>query len=44
MAGYDILKGHPKIATYMEKVKNKLQPHYDDAHKFVYKLQQQAKL
>lgn len=44
MAGYDVYKGHPKIAAYVSAVKAKLQPHYDDAHVFVYKLQAKAKL
>jgi len=44
MAGYDVYKGHPKIAQYFTTVKAKLQPHYDDAHSIVYKLQAKSKL
>jgi len=31
-AGFDVYKGHPKIKTYMESVRSRLQPHYDEAH------------
>jgi hypothetical protein len=44
MAGYNVLEGHPKIAAYKENVKSKLNPHYDDAHSIVYKMQAKAKL
>jgi len=36
MAGYDVREGRPIIKEYMDRVKNELQPHYDDVHKAVY--------
>ena len=38
MAGYDVKKGRPILAEYMERVKADLQPHYDEAHKIVYQM------
>lgn len=37
-AGEDIFKGHEKLEAYVERVKGRLQPHFDDAHKFIYRL------
>lgn len=39
MAGFDVRKGRPLIANYMERVRQKLNPHYDDAHDVVRKMQ-----
>lgn len=36
MAGYDVRKGRPILAEYMNRVKSDLNPHYDDVHKIVY--------
>lgn len=44
MAGYDVKQGHPKITEYMERVRERLQPHYDDAHDVVRKVQKASKL
>jgi len=51
MVTYDVRAGHPKLAAYMDRVKQDLQPHYDDVHSIVRKttkkyleFQQQAKL
>lgn len=38
MAGYDVRAGRAILADYMERVRNELNPHYDDAHKMVYKM------
>ena len=38
MAGYDVKKGRPILAEYMERVKADLQPHYDEGHKIVYQM------
>lgn len=35
MAGYDVREGHPRISEYMERVKGRLEPHYEDAHAVV---------
>ncbi len=37
-AGEDIFPGHDKLRMYMERVKARLQPHFDEAHKFIYRL------
>jgi len=31
-SGYDIFEGHPKIQTWVELVKQRLNPHFDDVH------------
>ena len=36
MAGYDVRKGRPILEEYMNRVKEDLNPHYDDVHKVVY--------
>ena len=36
MAGYDVRKGRPILEEYMQRVKEDLNPHYDDVHKVVY--------
>ena len=36
MAGYDVREGRPIIDQYMARVKEGLNPHYDDLHKMVY--------
>ncbi len=41
-AGEDILRGHDKLERYVERVKTRLQPHFDDAHKFVYRLKEMS--
>ena len=33
---YDVRKGRPILAEYMNRVKEDLNPHYDDVHKIVY--------
>jgi len=35
MAAFDVRKGRPKIEEYMARVRNDLQPHYDEAHSVV---------
>lgn len=35
MAGYDVRQGNPRITEYMARVRQRLQPHYDDAHSAV---------
>lgn len=37
MAGYDVRTNRPILDAYMQRVKAQLNPHYDDAHKIVYK-------
>ena len=46
-AGEDIFQGHDKLKAYVERVQGRLQPHFDEAHKFIYRLrdmQSQAKM
>lgn len=38
IAGFDPRLGFPKIKRWMDAVRNKLNPHYDEAHSIVYKL------
>jgi len=40
MAGYNILEGRPKLTEWFNKVKEDLQPHYDEAHTMVYKVRE----
>ncbi|PSN54355.1 Glutathione S-transferase theta-1 [Blattella germanica] len=44
MGGYDPRTEYPKVAAWMEKVRNELNPHYDDVHKLVNKISAKAKL
>ncbi len=37
-AGEDIFQGHDKLRAYMDRVKLRLQPHFDEAHKYIYRL------
>ncbi|CAL8101514.1 unnamed protein product [Orchesella dallaii] len=39
MAGYNVRKGYPVVTQYMERVRQRLQPHYDDAHDVVRKVE-----
>ncbi len=36
MAGLDVREGRPILADYMKRVREELNPHYDDVHKVVY--------
>ena len=38
-AGHDIYARRPLLKQWMERVRERLQPHFDDASKMVYKLQ-----
>lgn len=40
MVGYDVRAGHPKLSDYMDLVKSRLQPHYDQVHSIVYMTKQ----
>lgn len=35
MAGYDPCEGRPRLAAWMDRVKQQLAPHYEEAHKVV---------
>ena len=37
-AGYDVSEGRPKLAEWMKRVKTRLQPHFDEAHKQIYRM------
>ena len=32
---FDVTGGRPKLAKWFDKVKARLQPHFDDTHKFI---------
>lgn len=36
MAGYDVCEGRPLLTAWFGRVKEAFQPHYDEAHNFVY--------
>ena len=36
--GYDVVKGRPNLAAYIERVKTRLGPVFDEAHKAVFEL------
>jgi hypothetical protein len=38
MAGYDARTEYPKIAAWLERVRQDLNPHYDEAHSIVNKI------
>ncbi|XP_023331921.1 glutathione S-transferase theta-3 isoform X2 [Eurytemora carolleeae] len=38
MAGYDVRKDRPILSSYMTRVKDILNPHYDEVHTAVYKM------
>uniref|UniRef100_A0A6M2DI15 glutathione transferase n=1 Tax=Xenopsylla cheopis TaxID=163159 RepID=A0A6M2DI15_XENCH len=38
IAGFDTAEGRPKFQEWLERVRKELNPHYDEAHKFVYKI------
>ncbi|XP_069703061.1 glutathione S-transferase theta-1-like isoform X2 [Periplaneta americana] len=44
MAGYDARKDFPRIAAWLERVRNDLNPHYDEVHKAVGKIAAKSKL
>ena len=35
---YDVTASRPVLKAYMTRVKDSLQPHYDDVHKIVYSM------
>lgn len=44
MAGYDPRKEFPRIAAWLERVRNDLNPHYDEVHKALNKIASKSKL
>lgn len=38
MTAYNVRERYSKIAAWLERVKTFCNPHYDDAHKVVYKI------
>ena len=36
--GYDVTDGRPALKAWAERVKSKLSPHFESAHKIVYKV------
>lgn len=43
MCNYDPCEGRPNLKAWLELVKKTTNPHFDDAHQFVYKLASQGK-
>ena len=37
-AGQDVSQGRPILAAWMERVKQRLSPHFEPSHKMVYKV------
>lgn len=44
VAGYEPGDGRPKVQNWLNSVKELTNPHYDEAHKSVYKLSGQASI
>jgi hypothetical protein len=44
VANYDARTEYPKIAAWMERVRQNLNPHYDEAHNIVNKIAAKSKL
>lgn len=42
-SGYDVYEGRPKLKKWHEKVREALNPHYDEAHKTIYKVIEKIK-
>ena len=36
--GFDVTENRPVLAAWMGRVKERLQPHFDESHSFVYKV------
>ena len=36
-AGQDVKEGRPKLAAWINRVKERTQPHFDEVHKMLYK-------
>lgn len=43
MAGYDPCENGPRLADWLERVRKETNPHYDEAHKFLYMVAEQQK-
>jgi hypothetical protein len=37
MAGFNVRKNRPILTAYMDLVKSRLNPHYDEVHYYVYR-------
>jgi glutathione S-transferase len=44
IAGYDARTEYPKIAAWMERVRQDLSPHYDEAHCILNKMAMKSQL
>jgi hypothetical protein len=44
VANYDARSEYPKIGAWMERVRQNLNPHYDEAHNIVNKMASKSKL
>lgn len=42
LAGYDPRKGRPRLTAWMERVAKDTAPHYEEAHKFLNLMVEQA--
>jgi glutathione S-transferase len=43
MAGYEARSEYPKIAAWLERVRQEFNPHYDEAHKLLNKIAARVK-
>ena len=39
IVNYDVRQGRPDVQAYLDRVRNELNPHYDDVHNALYKFQ-----
>lgn len=44
MAGYDVCEGRPALTAWFDRVREALQPHYDEGHKIVNKIRRKQGL
>jgi len=43
IVGYEVFANRPKLEAWATRVKERLNPHFDEAHKFVYIIRDQFK-
>ena len=36
--GYDVTRNRPRLAAWIQRVKDAIQPHFDDTHKDIFEL------
>jgi len=43
MVGHEVFANRPKLEAWATRVKERLNPHFDEAHKYVYSIRDQLK-